>query len=168
MHNQDFRGDPAWVYKLREIIHGSVGFRALASSPVVKGPDMRFPSGVGTFYGSDTCLLTSLVDLRLTVLCASILACCEAMEFDETGHRRNECPHLPVSLLIALHALRLECEKSMEWAVSSQCFCSFGITAKIETKRLCENQSRWCSEEGAIKGLALSVPACHVVLANAT
>jgi len=32
------------------------------------------------------------------------------MEFAETGHGREERPDLPVSLLMVLHALRLECE----------------------------------------------------------
>jgi len=39
------------------------------------------------------------------------------MEFAEMGHRREECPNLPVSLLV-LRALRLECEKSMELTLS--------------------------------------------------
>jgi len=59
------------------------------------------------------------------VLCAPFFTNCEAMEFAETGHTREECPDLPVSLLIVLHALRLECEKSMELTASSHhsCFC---------------------------------------------
>jgi len=47
------------------------------------------------------------------------------MEFDETGHTREERPDLPVSLLIALHALWLECEKSMELTASSHRSCFF-------------------------------------------
>jgi len=35
------------------------------------------------------------------------------MEFAETGHRQEEYPDLPVSLLMVLHALRLECEKDV-------------------------------------------------------
>jgi len=48
------------------------------------------------------------------------------MEFAEMGHRREERPDLPVSLLMVLYALRLECEKSMELTASSHrsCFCS--------------------------------------------
>jgi len=61
----------------------------------------------------DSCLLTNLVDSRPPVLCALFFTSCEAMGFAKTGHRREERPDLPVSLLIVLHALRLECEKSM-------------------------------------------------------
>ena len=49
----------------------------------------------------------------------------EAMEFAETGHTREERPDLPVSLLIVLHGLRLECEKSMELTASSHRSCFF-------------------------------------------
>jgi len=47
------------------------------------------------------------------------------MEFAEMGHRQEERPDLPVGLLIVLHALRLDCEKSMEFTASSHrsCFC---------------------------------------------
>jgi len=47
------------------------------------------------------------------------------MAFAETGHRREGRPDLPVSLLIVLHALRLECEKSMELTASSHHSCFF-------------------------------------------
>jgi len=40
------------------------------------------------------------------------------MEFAERGHRREELPDLPVSLLMVLRTLRLECEKLMELTVS--------------------------------------------------
>jgi len=41
------------------------------------------------------------------------------MEFAELGHRREDCPDLPVSLLMVVHLLRLECEKTMELTASS-------------------------------------------------
>jgi len=44
----------------------------------------------------------------------TFLTGCEAMEFVETGYRRKESPNLPVSLLMVLHDLRVECKKSME------------------------------------------------------
>jgi len=48
----------------------------------------------------------------------------QAMEFAETGHRREECPDLPVSLLIRLHTLRqIPCDKSMELTTSSHRSC---------------------------------------------
>jgi len=70
-------------------------------------------------------MLTSLVDSRPPVLCAPSSTSCDAMEFAETGHRPEELPDLPVSLWIVLHALRLECEKSMELTASPHrsCFC---------------------------------------------
>jgi len=74
---------------------------------------------------SDSYLLTSLVNSRIPVLCSPFFTSCEAMEFAETGHRREERPDLPVSLLIVLHALRLECEKSVELTDSSHRSCFF-------------------------------------------
>jgi len=41
------------------------------------------------------------------------------MEFDEKGHRQEMHPDLPLSLLVVLHALRLECEMLMEFTASS-------------------------------------------------
>jgi len=71
------------------------------------------------FFRPDSPLLTSLVNSRSPVLCAPFFTSCEAIEFSETGHRREERPDLPVSLLLVLHALQLECEKSMELTASS-------------------------------------------------
>jgi len=68
---------------------------------------------------SDSSLLTSPVYSRSPVLCAPFFTCCEVMEFVETWHRRKERPDLPVSLLMVLHPLRLECKKSMELTASS-------------------------------------------------
>jgi len=72
------------------------------------------------FHRSDSSLLTSLVGLRSLVLCAPFFINCEVMEFAEMGRTWLESPDLPVSLLIVLHALVivlhalwLECEKSM-------------------------------------------------------
>jgi len=39
------------------------------------------------------------VDLRTPVLCAPFFASCEAMEFAETGHRREERPDLPIKFV---------------------------------------------------------------------
>ena len=47
------------------------------------------------------------------------------MEFPEKGHRREERPDLTVSLLMMLHTLQLECEKSMELTASSHRSCFF-------------------------------------------
>jgi len=44
---------------------------------------------------------------------------CEAMEYAETGHRLEELADLPVSFLMGLHTLGLQCEKSMELPASS-------------------------------------------------
>jgi len=45
------------------------------------------------------------------------------MEFAEMVHRREEPPDLPVSSLMVLHTLQLECEKSMELTASSHHYC---------------------------------------------
>jgi len=47
------------------------------------------------------------------------------MEFAETGHWWKERPDLPVSLLMVLHALRLECEMSIYFTASSHRSCFF-------------------------------------------
>jgi len=69
--------------------------------------------------------LTSLVGSRSLILCAPFFTNCEAMEFAETGQTREERPDLPVSLLMVLHVLRLECEKSLELTASSHRSCFF-------------------------------------------
>jgi len=47
------------------------------------------------------------------------------MEFAETGHTREQRPDLPVSLLMVLHALWLECVKSIELIAFSHRSCFF-------------------------------------------
>jgi len=69
--------------------------------------------------------LTRLVDSRPSVLCAPFFTSCEVMEFAETGHRGVEPPCMPVSSLLVLHALQLDCEKSMELTASSHRSCFF-------------------------------------------
>jgi len=83
------------------------------------------PPGVGIFHRSDSFLLISLEDSRSPALCALFLTCCEATEFAETGHKREERLDQPVSLLMGLHALQLECEKSIELTASSNRSCFF-------------------------------------------
>jgi len=73
----------------------------------------------------------SLVGLRPLVLCDPFFTNCEAMEFAETGHMREESPDLSVSLLMVLHALRLECEKLME------------LTASSHRSRFCCSRKSW-------------------------
>ena len=115
--------------------------RAAASSSGLKGPEILFPSGVRTFHRSDSCLLTNLVDSWFPVLSAPFFTSCEAMAFGETGHRRKELPDLPVSLLMVLHALRLESEKSMELTASSHRSCFLLRSEKVGTKRLYRSQT---------------------------
>jgi len=82
-----------------------------------------------------------LVGSRSLVLCAPFFTNCEAMEFAETGHTREEHPDPPVSLLIVFHALRLECEKSMELTNSSRRSCFFCCSRESRKRRLCQRQS---------------------------
>jgi len=90
-HFQNFRADLAWSLNSRKIESNSGDFfaftwlRALATSSGVKGPDMRCPSGVGTFHRSGTSLLMSLVDSLSFVLCAPFFTIGEAIEFAENG-----------------------------------------------------------------------------------
>ena len=99
--------------------------RAEANSSGLKGSQILWSSDDATFNRSDSSLLTSLVDSRSAVLCAPFFASYEAMEFAETEQRRKERPDLPVSLLVVLHGLRLEGEKSMDLTASSYRSCFF-------------------------------------------
>jgi len=64
------------------------------------------------------------------------------MEFAETGHKRDERPDLPVSLSMVLHALRLECEKSMVVTASThRSSASFVLAEKVGKNRLYQSQS---------------------------
>ena len=99
--------------------------RAAVNSSSLKCSEILWPSVVGIFHRSYSCLLMSLVDSNPPVLCAPFFTSCEAMEFAATGHRREGFPDWPVSLLIVLRALRLECEKSMELTASSHRSCFF-------------------------------------------
>jgi len=69
-------------------------------------------------------MLTSLVDSRPPVLCAPFFTSFEAIESTETGRRREDRPDLPESLLVVLHVLRLQREKSMTASSHLSCFCS--------------------------------------------
>ena len=131
--NQDLRANRAWSMnsgKMESYPRHFPGFRRLraaSSSSGLKNSEILWPSGVGVFHWSTTFLSTSLVDSWPPVLCIPFLTSCEEMEFPEPGHTREERPDLPASLLMVLHTLRLECEKSMELTASSDCsyfFCS--------------------------------------------
>ena len=129
--NQNLRADLAWSVISGKMESNPGDFpdfrhlRAAVSSSGLKGSEILCPSGVGIFHRSDSCLLMSLVDSYSPDLCAPLFTSCEALEFAETGYRQEERPDLPVSLLIVLYALRLECEKSMELTVSSHHSCFF-------------------------------------------
>jgi len=155
--NQDLRAGPAWSMNSGKMESNRADFpgfrrlRAAASSSGLKGSEILWPLGVGIFHRSDGSLLTSLVDSRSPVLCAPFFTSCEAMEFAETGHRRKECPDLQVSLLMVLHALRLECEKLMEFIALP--ISPASAQAEIAgTKRLYQSQCPlglgWRSDRG--------------------
>jgi len=93
------------------------------------------------------------------------------MEFAETVYRQEERPDLPVSFLMVLHALRLECEKSMELTASSprSCiFCSSRDSSDEVALSVSVLTGSQVSDEGAIEGATLFVPAWHIVLLTAT
>ena len=144
-----------------------LGFRCLraaASFSGAKGPEILFPPGFWTFHGSDSFLL---VDLWLAFLCAWFFTSCEVMEFAEMGHRWEDRPDLPVRLLMVLHALRLECEKSMELTASSQCSCFF-CSIQESRDKLALSESVPTGARMKIEGLALFVPTWHILHATAT
>ena len=86
------------------------GQRAAASSSGLKGTEVQMTLKCWDLPQVGHLPLMSLVGTRFPVLCAPFFASCEAMEFAELRHRREERPDLPVSLLMVLHALRLESE----------------------------------------------------------
>ena len=113
-----------------------------ACSSGLKGSEILWPSGVGIFHRSDSSLLTSRVDSRPPVLCASFFMSCEVMEFAETGKSQKERPDLPVSLFMVLHTLWLECEKSTELRqIPPIAPASFGRAEVVGTKRLYQSRS---------------------------
>jgi len=128
---RDLRDEPAWSINSGKMESRTADFpdfrclRAAATSSDLKELEILFPSGVGIFHRLESPLLTSLMDPRLPVLCAPFFRNCEAMEFAKTGHRREERSDLPVSLLMVLHTLQLECEKAMELTASSNRSCFF-------------------------------------------
>ena len=143
-----FESRPGLEYKLRE---DGVQSRKLPGLQVPDGGSkLLWPErGRDTvslrcwdFHRSDRCLLMNLVGSLLPFLCDLFFTSCEAMEFAETGHRREERPDLPVSLLMVLNALRLECERSMELTASFHCSCHFcpSRAAKAGTKRPYQSQ----------------------------
>ena len=129
--NQDLRADPVWSMNSGKAESNPGDFpsfrclRAAESTSGLKGSEILWPSTVETFRRSDSCLLTSLVDSRCPVLFSPFFTSCEGVEFAETEQKREESPDLPVSLLMVLHALPLECEKSMEFKAFSQRSCFF-------------------------------------------
>jgi len=80
------------------------------------------------------------------------------------GHRKEDCPDLPVSLLMVLHPLWLECEKSMELIASPL------LVEQLKQKRssFFRVNPIWGSEKGAKMSLALFLPTWHIDLATAT
>jgi len=121
-----WRGNFGKMVSNPEDFPGFRRLRAAASYSGLKESEMLRPSGVGIFHRSDSCLLTSLVVSRPPVLCATFVMSCEAMKFAEMGHRREERPDLPVSLLMVIRAMRLECETSVvDFTASSHRSCFF-------------------------------------------
>jgi len=125
----------------------------------VKVRHQVYPSGVENFQKVGRLLDDEPGGLEVPALCAPFDTGCEAMKFAETGYRREECPEWPVSLLMVLHALRLECEKSMELTGFSHRFLVVCSSREGRDKRLCHSQSSLGLEgleEEFMKGLALS------------
>ena len=125
---QDFRAAPAWIISFwhMESVHGALpGFsiwRDLANSFRKKSPEIHLWADAGILQSSDTSLSTSLVNARSFVLYVPLVTSCEATELAEMGQGRWDCLVLPVRLLMAFHASRLECVKSMALTASDQRF----------------------------------------------
>jgi len=89
--NQDLRADPAWSINSRKMESNPGDFPGFwhptvaASSFGLMSSEVLFPSGVGIFHRSDSCMLTSLVDSRHPVLCSPFFTSCEAKESAQRG-----------------------------------------------------------------------------------
>jgi len=85
------------------------------------------------------------------------------------GHEGEECDDLPVSLLMVLHALRLECLKLMELTASSHLSCLFcSSRGSRDEVALSESVPTGATRKEQQKGLALFVAAWKIVLATTT
>ena len=129
LRSQDLMMGPAWSISSGNIRSGPgalPGFsfwRASANSVGENSPVKEEPLGVGIFQSSEVSSLTSLVVSRSLVSYFPFCISCEAMAFAEIGHWRVGCLERPVSLLIMVHALRLEWVKSMDWTASFRLLC---------------------------------------------
>jgi len=147
--NQDLRDRPGVEYKLRE---DGIQSRRHSWLQASEGSCKLFrPKGFGNTVNL-RCWNLPLVGQLLVDepggLAAARLVCPVLHElrgngiFAKTGHRRGEHPDLPaVCLLMVLHALRIECEKSMELTASSHRSCFFCCSRESKAKRLCQSQS---------------------------
>jgi len=97
---------------------GFPGFRRLkeASSTGLKSSEILWPS-VSSISRTAACWWSWYT--RSSQSCVPVLHELEGDRVCRDGHRQEERPDLPVSLLMVLQALRLECEKSMELTASS-------------------------------------------------
>jgi len=132
--NQDLRAHRAWSINSGKMEFNPGVFpdfrrlRAAASSSGLKGSEILWPSGVLNLPLVGQLLVDELGGLSVPGPVCPVLqfnTSCEAMEFAETGHRREERPDLPVSLLMVPHALRLEFEKSIKLTASCHRSCFF-------------------------------------------
>jgi len=129
--NQDLRADPAWSMNSGKVESNPGDFpffrrlRAAGCSSGLKGSEILWPSGVGIFHWSDSSLLTSLVDSRSPVLCASFFTSCEAMEFAETGVLSKEASRPASKFVDCSPRLAAGVEKTMELTASSHRSCFF-------------------------------------------
>ena len=146
------------------------GFRRLRAATIfsdLRGSVILWSSGVGIFHRSDRTLLKSLKVSRPPILCAPFITSCGAMELAETG-TGEERPYLPVTLLMVIHVLLLECKKLMALTACSHRSCFFCSSRECRDEAALSVCPQWSSDEGAIEGLALFVAAWRTVLVTTT
>jgi len=97
------------------------------------------------------------------VLCAPFFTSCEAIEFAETGHRREERPDLPVSLLMVLHALRVSAKRRWNCQLPHRS-SFFGCSRDSRDEAALSVSVPTGSGNVAIERLALFVSAWRAVL----
>ena len=110
--NHESRVDPAWSINSGKVESRPVDFpgfrrlRAAASSSDLKGSEIAyyFLQVFGPSVGWTAACWWAWWIRDSPVLCALFFASCEAIEFSETGHRREERPDLTVGLLMMLYA----------------------------------------------------------------
>ena len=116
---------------------GLVYWRAAVNSSGENSPEMLHSLDVVVLQRSAVSWRTAQEKSRFIPVYAPFFTTCAAIAFAVTGHVRGARSDLPVKLFKVLHAIRLVCEKSMEWTASFQRWCLF--LPRVERRAVAES-----------------------------